>query len=60
MDNRMQSMFISGKVAFEKKTPQVIDLVGVGCSKLWLDYAKKFILECHPNVIKFALRGVCT
>lgn len=51
-DNRMESMLISGKVAFEKKIPQVIDLVGVGCSKLRLEYAKKFISECHPNVIK--------
>ncbi|MCY6372644.1 hydroxyethylthiazole kinase [Clostridium ganghwense] len=51
-DNRMKSMLISGKVAFENKIPQVIDLVGVGCSKLRLNYAKKFISECHPSVIK--------
>lgn len=51
-DNRMKSILISGKIAYEKKIPQVIDLVGVGCSKLRLEYAKKFIAECHPNVIK--------
>ncbi|GAA0081591.1 hydroxyethylthiazole kinase [Clostridium sporogenes] len=51
-DNKMKSMLISGKTAYEKKIPQIIDLVGVGCSKLRLDYAKKFISECHPNVIK--------
>lgn len=51
-DNRMKSMLISGKIAFENKIPQVIDLVGVGCSKLRLDYARKFISECHPSVIK--------
>nr|WP_132242015.1 hydroxyethylthiazole kinase [Marinisporobacter balticus] len=51
-DNRMKSMLISGKIAFEKKIPQVIDLVGVGCSKLRLDYARKYISECHPSVIK--------
>lgn len=51
-DIRMKSMLISGKVAFEKKIPQVIDLVGVGCSKLRLEYAKKFIFQCHPDVIK--------
>ncbi len=51
-DNKMKSMLISGKISYEKKIPQVIDLVGVGCSKLRLDYAKKFISECHPNVIK--------
>lgn len=51
-DNKMKSMLISGKTAYENKISQVIDLVGVGCSKLRLDYAKKFISECHPNVIK--------
>ncbi len=51
-DIRMESMLISGKTAFQKKIPQIIDLVGVGCSKLRLNYAKKFILECHPSVIK--------
>lgn len=51
-DNNMKSMLISGKTAYENKISQVIDLVGVGCSKLRLDYARKFISECHPNVIK--------
>lgn len=51
-DIRMQSMLISGKTAYENKIPHVIDLVGVGCSKLRLEYAKKYISECHPNVIK--------
>ncbi|WP_434303200.1 hydroxyethylthiazole kinase [Clostridium botulinum] len=51
-DNKMKSMLISGKTAYENKISQVIDLVGVGCSKLRLDYARKFIAECHPNVIK--------
>ncbi|MHB9922724.1 hydroxyethylthiazole kinase [Clostridium botulinum] len=51
-DNKMKSMLISGKTAYENKIPQVIDLVGVSCSKLRLDYARKFISECHPNVIK--------
>lgn len=51
-DNKMKSMLISGKTAYENKISQVIDLVGVGCSKLRLDYARKFISECHPNVIK--------
>lgn len=51
-DTRMKSMLISGKTAYENKISQVIDLVGVGCSKLRLDYARKFISECHPNVIK--------
>lgn len=51
-DVRMESMLISGKVALEKKIPQVIDLVGVACSTLRLEYARKFISECQPNVIK--------
>lgn len=51
-DVRMKSMLISGKTAHKKKIPHIIDLVGIGCSKLRLDYAKKFIEACHPNVIK--------
>jgi len=33
-DNRMKSMLISGKTAFQNKIPQIIDLVVVGCIKL--------------------------
>lgn len=51
-DNRMKSMLISGKTALEKNIPSVIDIVGVGCSGLRLDYVKKFLYECHPSVIK--------
>lgn len=51
-DVRMESMLISGKTALEKKIPKIIDLVGVGCSNLRLNYAKKFISECQPSVIK--------
>lgn len=51
-DVRMESMMISGKTAYEKKIPEIIDLVGVGCSNLRLNYAKKFIFQCHPSVIK--------
>ena len=61
-DIRMESMLISGETAFENKIPKVIDLVGVGCSKLRLDYAKKFISECHPSVIKgnmSELKAIC-
>lgn len=51
-DSRMESILISGKVAHEKNIPCVIDLVGIGCSKLRFDYAVKFIQECKPDVIK--------
>lgn len=59
---RMESMLISGKTALKNKIPQVIDLVGVGCSKLRLDYARNFILKCHPSVIKgnmSELKAIC-
>ena len=51
-DARLESMMISGKTAFEKNIPSVIDAVGVACSKFRLDFAKRFIEECHPSVIK--------
>ncbi|WP_378956843.1 hydroxyethylthiazole kinase [Pelosinus sp. sgz500959] len=51
-DTRMKSIMLSGKAALEKDIPSIIDIVGVGCSTLRLDFAKNFILECHPSVIK--------
>ena len=51
-DTRMKSIFLSGKTAYEKNIPSIIDIVGVACSNLRLDFTNKFILECHPNVIK--------
>jgi hydroxyethylthiazole kinase len=51
-DIRMEAMLISGKTARERSIPSIIDIVGVGCSKLRLDFAQKFIAECHPGVIK--------
>lgn len=51
-DTRMQSMLISGKAAYENKIPTIIDMVGVGCSQLRLDFAQKFIATCRPSIIK--------
>ena len=51
-DTRMESIMISGKIAFDKSIPSIIDIVGVACSDLRRDFTKKFISECHPNVIK--------
>lgn len=51
-DRRMQSMLLSGKVARENDIPSIIDLVGVGCSRLRLDFANQFISKCRPSVIK--------
>lgn len=51
-DVRMESMLISGNTSKIEKIPSIIDLVGVGCSKLRLTFAKKYIKENHPNIIK--------
>ncbi|MEG1427681.1 MAG: hydroxyethylthiazole kinase [Oscillospiraceae bacterium] len=51
-DIRMEAMMISGYIARENHIPTVIDIVGVGCSKLRLDFAKKFISQRAPTVIK--------
>lgn len=51
-DTRMESMRVSGKTALAKNIPSIIDIVGVGCSRLRLDFAKNFIADCRPSVIK--------
>lgn len=51
-DERMKSIMISGNTAYKNKVPSVIDLVGVGCSKLRLEFSKQFIKDCKPAVIK--------
>lgn len=51
-DDRMKSIMISGKTAYEKKIPSIIDIVGVSCSDLRLNFAIDFIDKCKPRVIK--------
>lgn len=51
-DSRMEAMLISGAVAKEKNIPILVDLVGIGCSKLRLDFAKELIAIAHPQVLK--------
>lgn len=51
-DDRMKSMIISGNAAYEKGIPSIIDIVGVACSSLRMNFAKKFIEQCRPSVIK--------
>ncbi|MGG7142547.1 hydroxyethylthiazole kinase [Clostridium nigeriense] len=51
-DGRMKSIMISGKTAYEKKIPSIIDIVGVSCSDLRLNFAIDFIDKCKPRVIK--------
>lgn len=49
---RMCAIMKSGRVAFEKGIPCVIDVVGVTCSDLRIKFAKRFVSECRPSVIK--------
>lgn len=51
-DARMESMLCSGRVAREKNIPQIIDLVGVSCSPLRLEFAKQYITTCKPQILK--------
>ncbi|MDR3348672.1 MAG: hydroxyethylthiazole kinase [Acidaminococcales bacterium] len=51
-DERMRSMLLSGRQAKEGGLPCVIDLAGVAASTLRLDFARKFIAECNPCLIK--------
>lgn len=51
-DDRMKSIMISGKRAYEEKIPSIIDIVGVSCSKLRLDFAIDYINKCKPSIIK--------
>lgn len=51
-DNRMKSIMISGKTSYEKEIPSIIDIVGVSCSTLRLNFAIDFIDKCRPSIIK--------
>ena len=51
-DARMESIRLSGETAKRIGIPAVIDIVGVGCSTLRLNYAREFVQECEPCVIK--------
>lgn len=51
-DVRAKSMMISAKCAKEKGIPFILDLVGVACSTLRLNYAKELVSLYCPTVIK--------
>lgn len=51
-DNRMKSIMISGKTAYENEIPSIIDIVGVSCSSLRLNFAIDFINKYKPSIIK--------
>lgn len=62
-DARLESMLIAGRKAKEMGIPVVIDLVGTACSSMRLGYARSFIDEIRPEVIKgnvSELRAVCS
>lgn len=51
-DTRLQSIQLSGKTAKRHRIPQIIDVVGVCCSHLRLDFAQEYIQEIRPDIIK--------
>ena len=51
-DARMESMQIASHAAHRLHIPAVIDLVGIACSSLRLDYARKLISQYPPAIIK--------
>ena len=51
-DSRLAAMQVSGQEALDTGVPCVIDLVGVGCSLLRLQFARRFVGTFHPAVIK--------
>ena len=51
-DVRLESMLLAGKTAKHASIPSIIDLVGVACSDLRLNFSRTFLRECSPSVIK--------
>lgn len=51
-DNRMKAIELSGRLAYEKGIPKIIDMVGLGCSPLRYEFAKEWIERCQPEIIK--------
>lgn len=51
-DARIASVMISGAEAHKEGKRSCIDCVGVNCSPLRMELAKRYIAECRPAVIK--------
>lgn len=51
-DDRMAAMEAAGLRAKEANIPRLIDVVGVGCSTLRLDFGRRWIREYTPQIIK--------
>lgn len=51
-DARIESIYLSGLTAQNHNIPHIIDLVGVGISPFRLEFAKEYIKNCKPDIIK--------
>jgi len=61
-DTRMAAMERAGKSADRYGVPTILDVVGVGCSSLRLDFAHKLIKDRHPAILKgneSEIRALC-
>ncbi|MDO4459033.1 MAG: hydroxyethylthiazole kinase [Clostridia bacterium] len=51
-ESKMKAMINAGTASLKKDIPVVLDLVGVSCSTLRRDFAKRLISEVKPKIIK--------
>lgn len=51
-ESRLRAIKIAGEAAFRQKKPQIIDCVGVGVSRLRLDFAREYITNFQPSIVK--------
>lgn len=51
-DSRLTAMTLAGQTARQESVPCLIDVVGVGCSRLRLNFARQFLAAARPAVLK--------
>lgn len=51
-EGRLKAIKIAGETAFRQHKPCIIDCVGVGVSRLRLDFAREYIGEFQPTIVK--------
>lgn len=51
-ESRLKAIEIAGETAFRQKKPGIIDCVGVGASRLRLDFAREYIAAWQPAIVK--------
>lgn len=51
-EGRLKAIKIAGETAFRQNKPCIIDCVGVGVSRLRLDFAREYIGEFQPAIVK--------